>query len=179
MSTVIGRMGLLGRLAVVVVLSFLLATCGATAPDALGVGDRSISRSGLNDLVLTVNNVDPEGADVPRSLDIAEVQRIGTIWLQLSAAAEFLEAEGGDFDTEAQEAAKVGIEAAISAGQLGAVDRSSEAYDALLLSEWIALHGEEVSAPGAVDDMRGRLDDAHVDSRIGAWSSELGRIEAS
>lgn len=179
MSIVLRRNGLLGRMVLACLLSLLLATCGAIEPDALSVGDRSISRSGLNDLVLTVSNLDPEGPDAPSSVDLAEVQRIGTIWLQLSAAAEYLEAQGLSFDAQAQEQAKLGIEEVISAGQLAAVDRESEAYDALLLSEWISLQGELVNVPDAIDDMRSRLEDAHVDSRIGDWDGELGQIQSS
>ena len=163
-------------LAALVAATLFLSACAGGDLDALAVGDRSISREGLNDLVLGANGLVPDAEDTPVQLDAAAYRNIASLWLIDAANAEYLESIGVTITDDEREEIKLVIEDAISAGQFGAISRSSEAYEALTTNVWLGGQTDLTSPGPARMEVAELLRGASVDSRLGVWVPDPGSV---
>lgn len=146
---------------------FLLSACGATERTALAVGDQSISEDGLTELVVAVNGGLPIGEE-PASLPADRYRVDGAVWLQLASRIDYLNGEGVTITEEEEDTIKLEIENAISTGQIGPVDRDSEAWEAFVWSFWLGSRPiEELATPEAERTILLSLVDSTVSSRVG------------
>ena len=173
------------------VLVLLLTACGASEPDALSVGDRSISRSAFTEYSLVLNGFRSLGADgdiveQPSRLPADNMRRDATQWLNVSAIVQVLETRDIVLpDTENDTAgerlvAEQFLQQASAADQIGEVDSGHPAYDDLVELAWL-INDPGIQTlladPEIQTEWRQLLeDDVHVDSRVGVWLPEVSQI---
>lgn len=143
-----------------------LVGCGASERDALTVGEQSISEEGLTDLVLALNPGGPDPETIA-SLQTSAYREVGAIWLQLFARFDYLESSGVVLEESARESAKERIEQLISEGRLNPVSRESQAFDALVVSDWLSTQPGDVESPEALNAIESSLRESSIASRIG------------
>ena len=162
------------RILVLVFAAFVLAGCGAAERDAVSVGDRSISEQGLTELVLAVDRA-PDG-EIPSTIDMERMRSVGSTWLRDAATLSYLESTGVTMTEAERDSIKAQIEDAISAGQLTAISRQSEGFEALMNNLWLASQPEVVGTPEAEQGSLEIARDAEVESRLGQWSNDALQI---
>lgn len=155
-----------------------LAGCGASERDALAVGEYSISEEGMTDLVLSVNGGVPDPDVVVSQLSAEQYRGVGSSWLQIFAARQYLESTGVTISQEERDAIKVRVEDAIAAGDFGPVSRQSEAFEALTISAWLPQVDDVLATPEASDAIVELLRNATVSSRIGELDPDTRLITA-
>lgn len=173
------------------VLALLLTACGASEPDALAVGDRSISRSVFTDYSLVLNGfrslgADGEVVDQPSRLPADAIRNDATQWLSVSAIVQILENRGvvlprtdDDADGERLLAEQL-LQQASTAGQIGEVDPGRDAYEYLVELAWLSTDPDIqvlVADPDFQTEWRQLLlGDSYVETRLGVWLPEVGQI---
>ena len=173
------------------VLALLLTACGASEPEALSVGDRSISRSVLTEYSLVLNGFRSLGADGdvverPSRLPADRMRSDASQWLNVSAIVQVLETRDIVLpDTENDAAgerllAEQFLQQASAGGQIGEVDSGNPAYDYLVELAWL-INDPGIQAlladPEVQAEWRQLLEgDVHVDSRVGVWLPDVGQI---
>jgi len=176
---------------VALALAILLTACGASEPEALSVGDRSISRDVLTDYSLVLNGfrslgADGDAVDRPSRLPGDSIRSDAAQWLSVSAIVQVLEARGivlPDTENDAEGERLVAeqfLQQASSSGQIGEVDSGNPAYDYLVELAWL-INDPGIQALLADLEVQAEWrelleDDVHVDSRVGVWLPEVGQI---
>ncbi|MGI9607377.1 MAG: hypothetical protein ACR2P0_14670 [Acidimicrobiales bacterium] len=158
------------RLAPVLLATLALSACGAGGePDALAVGELSISRSGLNELRVSLQQIDPDGPDLPVTLNADQVRLDGAIWIVNAAQTQYLSTLGIDMSESDESVASQTLEEAIANGGLGPLSRSSEAWAALVRNVWLTSVQNNFDNPESQAAIDVLLNEADVDSRLGVW----------
>ena len=165
----------LRRLPILFVLLLIMAGCTGAERAAVTVGDESISRADLVDLVVALNPGGPD--ELPPSLSADSLRAVANTWSRDAAISTAL-AEQGITMTEAERVDVNGqIEGAFSSAQIGVLAPLSGGYSALQRNIWVdsktSLMDESIA--GRAQEL---LDDGDVESRLGAIDSETSLIVA-
>lgn len=155
-----------------------LAGCGASERDALAVGEYSISEEGMTDLVISVNGGVPDPDAEINQLSANDYREVGSAWLQIFAARDYLASTGVTISQEDRDAIKVRVEDAIAAGDFGPVSRQGEAFEALTVSAWLPQVDDTLGSPEATAAIVELLRNATVSSRIGELDPDTRLITA-
>lgn len=163
------------RLGVLCVFVLVLAGCAGSERSAVAVGDFSISRGDLTDLVVALNPGGPD--ELPATLSAETFRGIANTWTRDAAIAQALTEQGVMITDDERTAANARIDEAIAAAQIGMLDPSSGGYQALQRNIWVEARGAELTDASA-QRAQELLDGADVESRLGTVERETSLIVA-
>ncbi|MFT7473219.1 MAG: hypothetical protein ACI81L_000133 [Verrucomicrobiales bacterium] len=185
MTAVIRRLGIL------LVLVLTLGACAGGEGTSVSIGDRSLSRQDLTDLVVAVNGGVPLGSDQPTTLSAENYRGIATIFIRNAATTHYFASKGVSMTDEErgllqeQTSDRVGVE-----GGLGFLAFESPAFNAIVDNAWVSNQPVETffddGPPAGLDEQLFSLrlveivSDSglavDVESRVGLWDAELGEV---
>ena len=166
------------RLGILLALVLTVGACAGAERDAVSVGDHSISRADLVDLVVAVWPGDaPDPNELPATLSAQPFRDVANTWINDAAIATALSEQGIVMTEEERVAINGQIEDVIVDGQIGNLLPLTGGYEALQRNIWVSTSRnllDETSGARADQLIR----DADVESRLGSVDPETSLIVA-
>ncbi len=123
------------RLSLLLALLLALAACAGDERSTVGLGDESMSRTELTDLVISVSGGIPEGAEDPTSLDAERMRQVASVYVRDLALTEYFEANGFAPDAAVIDAAEAAAAQRFENQEFGFLAFDSAGYRAIVNAE--------------------------------------------
>jgi len=168
-------MHVIRRLGVLLVLVLAMAGCAGAERSAVTVGDSSISRADLIELVVALNPGGPD--ELPPTISAEVLRDVANTWTRDAAISAALGEKGIVMTEDERVDINLQIESAFSNAQIGVLAPLSGGFEALQRNVWVASKLEELDEVSSIR-VQELLDDADVESRLGAVDPETTLIVA-